>query len=185
MTGWRIGELLALRWVDVNLEAGTIFTRHADNKGNDDELVRVHPVVVDHLQKIRTADPFVFPWNDNQNQIWAEFARIQSAIGINLVCREDHEHTAACHVYGFHDFRRAFATVNAKRMKPEALQKLMRHQSYRTTLGYINLAEQIDEAVANLRVPEIFQKNGPPPQAEGSDNGDKTDDESPSNPSSP
>ena len=38
-------------------------------------------------------------------------------------------------------------TVNAPRMKGEALQRLMRHKSYTTTLGYINLASQIDDAV--------------------------------------
>ena len=63
-----------------------------------------------------------------------------------------------CHVYGFHDFRRAFATVNAPRMKPEALQKLMRHKSYKTTLGYINLASQVEEAVADMPVPPALQE---------------------------
>jgi len=28
-------------------------------------------------------------------------------------------------------------------MKPEALQKLMRHKAYTTTLGYVNMAEQL------------------------------------------
>ena len=31
-------------------------------------------------------------------------------------------------------------------MKPEALQKMMRHKSYKTTVGYINLATQIEDA---------------------------------------
>ena len=32
MTGWRISEPLALRREDLDLEAGTAITRHADNK---------------------------------------------------------------------------------------------------------------------------------------------------------
>ena len=158
MTGWRIGELLALRWEDVDLNARTILTRYQDNKTSSDELVRVHPVVLDHLRRIRTTDRFVFPWRDDKRRIWAEFRRIQAAAGINLVCREDHEHTDACHVYGFHDLRRTFATVNAKNMKEEVLRKLMRHTTYKTTLGYINLANQVDEAVANLHVPDVLKE---------------------------
>lgn len=60
-------------------------------------------------------------------------------------------------MYGFHDFRRAFATVNAPRLKPEALQRLMRHKSYQTTLRYVNLASQLDEAVAGMPVPEALR----------------------------
>jgi hypothetical protein len=33
----------------------------------------------------------------------------------------------------------------------------MRHKSYMTTLGYINHAEQIDDAVADLRVPDVLR----------------------------
>ena len=157
MTGWRISELLALRWEDVDHCAGTIITRHGDNKGKRDERVPVHPVVVEHLQQIRSKGPLVFPWSHDERGLWKEFGRIQAAVGINLVCRENHEHTSACHVYGFHDLRRAFATVNAPRMKPEVLQKMMRHKSYKTTLGYINNAERIDEAVAELRVPDVLR----------------------------
>ncbi len=34
----------------------------------------------------------------------------------------------------------------------------MRHKSYKTTLGYINLASQVDDAVANMPVPKILRK---------------------------
>jgi len=157
MTGWRIRELLALRWEDVDLKAGTIITRHGDNKGKRDERVPVHTVVVEHLLQIRSNRLLVFPWGHDEQRLWIEFRRIQTAVRIKLVCRENHDHTPACHVYGFHDLRRAFATVNAQRMKPEVLQKMMRHKSYKTTLGYIDHAEQIDAAVAELRVPDVLR----------------------------
>jgi hypothetical protein len=48
-------------------------------------------------------------------------------------CRGNHEHTPACHFYGFHDLRRAFATMNAGQLTPDALQALTRHKSYLTT----------------------------------------------------
>jgi hypothetical protein len=43
--------------------------------------------------------------------------------------------------------------VNAPRLKPEALQKLMRHKSYSTTLRYINTASQLEDAVKAMPAP--------------------------------
>jgi hypothetical protein len=55
-------------------------------------------------------------------------------------------------------------------MKPEALQKLMRHKSYQTTLGYVNLANQLDDAVKTMPVPDALKKepsDGNPNQGSG------------------
>ncbi len=98
------------------------------------------------------------------------------AAGIDLACRASkktgaelkdspkganggHTCTTACHRYGFHDLRRAFATMNAADMTREALQALMRHQSSLTTERYINFARQMNPAVANLHVPEVLKLN--------------------------
>jgi hypothetical protein len=40
--------------------------------------------------------------------------------------------------------------MNAHRLTASAFQELMRHKSYTTTLKYINMARQMDEAVAVL-----------------------------------
>ena len=87
-----------------------------------------------------------------------QFHRIQEAAGIKLPCRHQHEHTLYCHAYGFHDLRRAFATMNADRLTGDALQALMRHKSYQTTQVYINMARQMDAAVAGLHVPDVLKK---------------------------
>jgi hypothetical protein len=50
-----------------------------------------------------------------------------------LHCPRHHEHTPARHVYGFHDLRKAFATLNADRLTPDAWRELIRHKSYSTT----------------------------------------------------
>ena len=78
-------------------------------------------------------DPYVFPWYDNKTTLYIDFAAIQESAGIHLRCPRHHEHTPACHVYGFHDLGRAFATLNADRLTPDALKALMRHKSYSTT----------------------------------------------------
>jgi len=112
--------------------------------------------VVEHLGKIRSFSKFVFSWEHCEKGVWDEFDRIQRAAGIHLSCHGEHEHTPSCHTYGFHDLRRAFATVNAATLSADALQALMRHKSYITTQRYINMSQQLDSAVASLHVPEVF-----------------------------
>ena len=140
------------------MDAGTAITRADDNKGRRDELVPLHPVVVEHLRSIHSFERVVFPWFSNRRSLWTEFHRIQEAAGIHLPCNKKHKHTAACHFYGFHDLRRAFATVNAESMTGDALQRLMRHRDYSTTQRYINMAGQLGRAVENLHVPEVLRR---------------------------
>ncbi len=157
MTGWRISEILALRRDDLDLEEGVAITRASDNKGKRDEAVKLHPAVVEHLKKVVTFGPLVFPYPHYKTTLYEDFAAIQETAGVKLRCSEQHEHTRFCHVYGFHDFRRAFATMNAARLTPDALQALMRHKSYSTTQLYISMARQMDEAVQALHVPDVLK----------------------------
>ena len=120
----------------------------------------LHPVVVEHLRRIVDASidtPVVFPWPHHKRTLWLDFHRIQRAAGIHLPCREKHEHTACCHAYGFHDLRRAFATMNAPQLSGDALQALMRHKHYSTTQKYINMARQLEGAVEVLHVPDVLR----------------------------
>jgi integrase len=90
---------------------------------------------------------------------WRQFHRIQRAAEIDLPCHGDHEHTPTCHVYGFHDVRRAFATENAANLSAVELQALMRHGSFTTTQGYINMAKQLAGGTeAKLFVPDVLKK---------------------------
>jgi integrase len=90
--------------------------------------------------------PLVFAWSDSRRTLYSEFATIQHAARVK---REDGR------LYGFHDFRRAFATMNADRLTADALQSLMQHKAYTTTQKYINLARQHNATVAALFVPEL------------------------------
>ena len=139
------------------MDAGTAITRWEDNKGKRDERVKLHPVVVEHLRRIPGFDPAMFPWHHNRRTLQTELAQIQEAAGIKLPCRGNHEHSRFCYVYGFHDFRRAFATMNADKLSADALQALMRHKSYLTTQKYINMSRQLDAAVAVLHVPDVLR----------------------------
>jgi len=144
MTGWRISEPLSLCWDDVSLDQGQATTRAENNQGGRDEVVGLHPPVVDHLRQIADIEPMVFNWPHNRRTLWVDFHRIQKAAGIE-------------NFYGFHDLRRAFATNNATMMTADALQKIMRHRSYTTTQRYITLADQVKRATENLFVPSVLQ----------------------------
>jgi integrase len=159
MTGWRIGDLLALKRKNLDLPAGTAKSLAEDNKGKRDELVDLHPIVIEHLKGLAGFEPPVFPWHYNERTLYSEFWRIQKQAGIHLECNGKHKHTPACHYYGFHDLRRAFATMNAERLTPAALQSLMRHKSFQTTQKYINATRQLKAAVQGLHVPIFLQKN--------------------------
>ncbi len=183
MTGWRIGEPLALRWRDVSLDKATAITRAEDNKGKRDDLVPLHPIVVEHLRKLVNASiestpgaDLVFYWPHNRRTLWADFCRLQVEAGIEATCgkkesayprkgREPkdgespkgHRHGTGCGLYGFHDLRRAFATCNAERLSADELQAMMRHKSYQTTQGYINMARQLNRTAEALYVPECLK----------------------------
>ena len=148
MTGWRIGEPLALRREDVDFEKATALTRHTDNKGKRDDIVPLHPVILEHLDQIWSFEPAMFPWHLCSASLYNEFHRIQRAAGLSRPW------------YGFHDLRRAFATVNAESLSADELQVLMRHRSYSTTKRYINMAKRLNKTADKLHVPEFLKAAG-------------------------
>jgi integrase len=147
MTGWRIGAMLALRRADVDFEAGTAISRADDNKGKRDQLIPLHPVVLEHLRRLASFELVFLPWNKNRHQLYEEFRDLQQKASIKANNPRGQ--------YGFHDLRRAFATLNADKLTPDALQHLMQHKDYQTTQRYINMARQLNPAVQNLFVPDL------------------------------
>src|SRR5262249_42293693 len=82
LTGWRISELLAVDRQDVDLEKATAITRAEDNKGKRDELMVLRPEIVEHLGRIKTFGPKLFPWAGERTLLYKQFAEIQEAAGI-------------------------------------------------------------------------------------------------------
>jgi integrase len=147
MTGWRIGSMLALRWEDVDLDGAKVVSRYEDNKGGRDHAVPIHELIVQHLQRLKSFQPGVFPWFHGRRQLYDEFAKLQNAASVRPEGRKE--------VYGFHDLRMAFATMNADRLTPDALQVLMQHKDYQTTQRYIAIGRQLNPAVADVFVPPV------------------------------
>jgi len=156
MTGWRIGQIVALKWSDVDLEGRTALTRAEveGNKGGRDERIPLHPIAVSHLKRLAGSfDERVFPWNKQYRKLWPIFAEIQG--GTTLADGSKLKQCGKNGWYGFHDFRRAFATLNAQQMDLFELQGLMQHKSLETTRRYVNMATQLNETVKNLFVPSV------------------------------
>jgi integrase len=160
MTGWRVGQILALKWSDVDLANGLAITRAADNKGKRDLRVPLHPLVVEHLRKLTGSfDDRVFPWSQSNAELWHAFVRIQKATtmpdGTPLP-----KGGRSGGWYGFHDFRRAFATMNAGDLTMFQLQTMMQHADLATTRKYVNMADQLHPVVAKLHVPQFAVASG-------------------------
>jgi integrase len=159
-TGWRIGEILSLRRDDVNFKTGAVTIRAENCKGNRDDLDHLPKAALDHMKGLAGFGSLVFEWPAGRCTLWAEFRRIQAAAGIKLPCPDasKHECTAACGTYGFHALRRAYATLNVTRLDGPTLQRKMRHKAFSTTLGYISLANRMQEAAADVYVPDVLRK---------------------------
>ena len=147
MTGWRIGSILSLRREDVDLDAGTAISQAEDNKGRRDQVIALPPLVVEHLRRVPSFDPVFFPWPHGPRRLYDDFEAIQVAAGVKPARGKVR--------YGFHDLRRAFATLNACRLSADVLQALMQHQSYTTTQRYIDLARQMKPAAHDVFVPDL------------------------------
>lgn len=93
MTGWRVSEPLKLVCEVLDLVNGTAITRAGDNKGGRECCVPLHPIVIDHLEPIKTFSPAVFPWPDDVQQLWPQLHLIQSKAGIKKVCLKTHEYS--------------------------------------------------------------------------------------------
>lgn len=148
LTGWRIGQILELRRADVDLDAATALSRAEHNKGKRDQRLPLHPLIVEHLRAIPSLGERALPFDTERSRspLYRQFRLIQLAAGIKPDGKR---------FYGFHDLRRAFATLNADRLTADALQALMQHKSYTTTQRYINMGRQLNTAVEQLYVPPV------------------------------
>lgn len=159
MTGWRIGQLLSLKWDDVDLEEGFATSRAEviGNKGKREIRIPLHPIVIVHMKKLRGGfDEHIFPWNQNKRDLWPEFHVIQEAARLDdgSPVPKGGKHGRR---YGFHDVRRGFATENIESMDLFELQNLMQHKSLETTKEYVNMVKRLKKTVTKIFVPPNLQ----------------------------
>lgn len=84
LTGWRIGEIMALRRDDVDLSTGTAFLAAESTKGKRDITIELHPVAIDHLKTIVSFESLVFDWPHHERTLWADFANLKKVAGLDF-----------------------------------------------------------------------------------------------------
>jgi len=145
-TGLRLGELLDLRWGDVDFETAILTVLHG--KGDKMRHIPMVPELAGILEEIPRAvsekgeaSPYVFNnpdtatrWVDTKKQ-WARALRI-----------------SAIREFRFHDLRHTFASRLAQRgVSLKAIQDLLGHADLKMTMRYAHLAQNdLRDAVSVL-----------------------------------
>lgn len=139
--GLRISEAAALRWRDVDLEAGELMV--VDGKGGKDRLVPLHPVLQAELERVEKPRPnwAVVGRRDNQPMNQKSLAHLFE------------RWLPDCDLYiSAHRLRHSFASELLRNGADlRAIQELMGHSSLETTQRYLMLAsEQLRSAIDKL-----------------------------------
>ncbi len=128
-TGMRLGEMVALRWRDVELDEGTLWVRNTPQhltKSRRNRVLSLAPEVCELLKRLPSRPEFVFHTRDGnpwRNNVQTGFRRIVKRAGIRYCT--------------LHDLRRTFVSQLAMAGVNEAVvQKLAGHASINTTLRY-------------------------------------------------
>ena len=129
-------------------------TRHADNKGNRDEKVPLHALVVNHLRTIQSFDERSSRGNSAADRCTtnSQGSRTQPEFTCPALMPAT-QTTGNAHRL----VTATVSTLNAEQMTRELLQALMRHRDPNTTDLYVNYAKQLNPTVAKLHVSEILR----------------------------
>ena len=119
-SGLRLGELMRLRWVDIDMEASTIYV--APGKNGDDRYALLTERAEELLRGLPRLDDRVFPVN--AGSIGVEFRDACKVLGI----KDLH----------FHDSRHEAASQLAKRLSVQELAAVIGHRDLKSLLVYYN-----------------------------------------------
>jgi integrase len=175
-TGLRQGELLALRWSDVDFVDGLLHVRRNFTggvekvpKGKRVRSVPMMPAVVDALGKLKERERFtsdgdlVFTREGEHLDHFELRKRFYDALD-----------RAGLRRLRFHDLRHAFGSAAITKLDPHAVQSYMGHQHYSTTQRYLHHRPRRDDAA---KLAEAFEA-GTNPGTNESASRDKSEQES-------
>lgn len=186
-TGLRIGELLALRWSDLDYTAKTLTVDEAvvrrpvyNEQGDRIALKNVvaEPKTDDSYRTVRLSEPVIEAlqaWQaylkDERYGCW--LVRPDSFVFINRKTRKPYTYTGFRSVYyhflernglkechlNLHSYRHTFATMLVEAgMNPKVVQSQLGHTSVNTTLGvYTHVTPALSESVS-VALEHVYQQ---------------------------
>ncbi|MFC1543930.1 tyrosine-type recombinase/integrase [Gemmatimonadota bacterium] len=143
-TGVRQGELLALRWEDINWNDGYLIVRAENSKTSESRIVPMNGVVVDALQSLQPRESGrIFPWE------WFPKYRWKKAIEKLGWHQTDNPRLKN---WRWHDLRHAAASWLVMADVPlSKIAKILGHKQLATTQRYAHLADRsLFEAVERI-----------------------------------
>ena len=147
-TGMRRGELLRLKWEDIDFKRGFISIR--DPKGRQDQKIPLNDAARRVLQNLpRGESPYVFPGRKGQQRININrpAKKIKDAAGLPKDFR------------AIHGLRHAYASMLASSGKVDlyTIQKLLTHKSPAMTQRYAHLRDETLHKASSLAVELVTQ----------------------------
>ena len=158
-TGLRIGELLALRWEDVDLHAGRLLVRRSVWQGVESTPKGGRP------REIPLSDQALQALGSHPHRGRCVFARLdgerRDRHGCTRALYTIAERAGQAVPFGWHVLRHTFASHLAMRGVPlKAVQELMGHATMEMTLRYAHLAPDVRrDAVQLLDLPAQHRRN--------------------------
>jgi integrase len=148
-TGMREGEILMLKWADIDFKGGNITVHLA--KGGRGRPVPINKLVGEALENLprRIDSPYVFCHREHGKRTGKPFHWIK--LGWEALLKE-----AGITNLRFHDLRHTCASWLVMRGVPlQKVQQILGHKSYQTTLRYAHLAPDQGKDAVDLLCREI------------------------------
>lgn len=159
-TGMRLGELLALRWADVDFERGMLVVRRSRTggvesspKNNRIRYIPMSPDLRESLLARRRHSDHVFPREQGGPlSTWSALDQLREAA-----------HRAQLRHFGWHVLRHSFASQLAAAGVPlVAIQALLGHSTIQMTMRYAHLAPTTLQSAVDVLFLAQRSKNGQP-----------------------
>ena len=159
--GCRPGEAIGLRWIDLDLDAGTVTLPHhkTAEKTGEARTIYLTPAAREIIQESREdvdkGCPWVFPS--------VRFHKPYTTSGLRAIFRQAAKRAGLKATT--YQLRHTFAQLTRRSVPPDVLKVLMGHKDLRTTLGYYRL-EQSDACAAagNLQAPWLAPQDADVPR---------------------
>ena len=147
-TGMRRGEILGLRWSDINFDSGVITIPATRSKGRKERHIPLNSMSLEVLRGMptRSINRGALVFANSKGNIWDRLKKHWE------IARKK----AGLDDFRFHDLRHTFASRLVMRgVDLTSIQKLLGHQDYETTLRYAHLSpNRLKEAVSVLELPQ-------------------------------